>query len=166
MLPVLFDINKRAIVNDEELVEKIFSRSQTEGKECNANNSCTDAELIQDMRYDFIEAIDSLKKEKLAELKLQVESDSQRNEKQTIEYYQTMIRSQENFISNWETEIETNFDELDESRIRELHGAIRLAKARITTLQNEREDRLNRIHEDSFVEVNDNVVSLNLINIL
>ena len=166
LLPILFDINKRAIVNDEELVEKIFSRSQTEGKECNANNSCTDAELIQDMRYDFIEAIDGLKKEKLAELKLQVESDSQRNEKQTIEYYQTMIRSQENFISNWETEIETNFDELDESRIRELHGAIRLAKARITTLQNEREDRLNRIHEDSFVEVNDNVVSLNLINIL
>ena len=166
LLPVLYDINSRSVVDNEELVEHIFSRSQTEGKEYNAKNSCRDEEMIQDMQYDFAEALDTQKKQKLAELKLQVESDSQRNEKQTIEYYQTMISNQERFISGWEADIESNFDNLDETRIRQLHGAIRLARARIVALQNEKEERLNRIHEDSFIEINEDIVSLNLINII
>ena len=77
-----------------------------------------------------------------------------------------MISNQERFISGWEADIESNFDNLDETRIRQLHGAIRLARARIVALQNEKEERLNRIHEDSFIEINEDIVSLNLINII
>lgn len=165
LLPLLYNVNEQSIVKDEEMIDRVFSRSQTEGTEHNASNSDIDSEMLQDMRYDFAEEISVQKSNRLAEIKLQVESDRQRNEKQTNEYYASMIDNLQRFIRSWESDIEMLFN-VDEKRVQQLQGAIRLAQARIQQMEKEKEDRLTQIREASQIEIGENIVSLNLINII
>ena len=165
LLPLLYNVNEQCIVKDEEMIDRVFSRSQTEGTEHNASNSDIDSEMLQDMRYDFAEEISVQKSNRLAEIKLQVESDRQRNEKQTNEYYASMIDNLQRFIRSWESDIEMLFN-VDEKRVQQLQGAIRLAQARIQQMEKEKEDRLTQIREASQIEIGESIVSLNLINII
>lgn len=165
LLPLLYHVNTQSIVTDEEIIDRVFSRSQTEGEEHNASNSDIDTEMLQDMRYDFAEEINVQKSNRLAEIKLQVESDRQRNEKQTNEYYASMIDNLQRFIRSWESDIEMLFN-VDEKRVQQLQGAIRLAQARIQQIEKEKEDRLTQIREASQIEIGESIVSLNLINII
>ena len=163
--PLLYNVQERAIVDNEDVVNRVFARSQTDGFEHNATNKDIDATMIQDMRYDFAEKISEVKTKQMSEIKLQIESDRQRNERQTNEYYATVIDNQRKYIHEWESEIEIYFD-ADEKRVRQLQGAIRLAQARIQQLEREKEDRLTQIREASQVEMEESIVSLNLINIV
>ena len=121
--------------------------------------------MLQDMRYDFAEEISMQKASRLAEIKRQVESDRLRNEKQTKEYYASFIKNLQSFISGWESDIMMLFD-IDQKRVLELQGAIRLTQARIQQIEKEKEDRLTQIRKVSLVEIDEHVVSLNLINII
>ena len=165
LLPLLYSVNEREIVKDEDMVNRVFSRSQTDGEEHNATNTNIDTEMLQDMRYDFAEEISEMKAKRLSEIKLQVESDRQRNEKQTNEYYASIIDNLRRYIRGWESDIEMLFN-VDEKRAQQLQGAIRLAQARIQQMEKEKEDRLTQIREASQIEIGESIVSLNLINII
>lgn len=165
LLPLLYSVDKQCVITEETMIDRIFSRSQTEGMEHNASNRDIDPEMLQDMRYDFAEEITGQKATRMAEIRLQVESDRQRNEKQTNEYYASMIDNLRRFVRGWESDIEMLFD-VDEKRVQQLQGAIRLAQARIQQMEKEKEDRLTQIREASQIEIGENIVSLNLINII
>ena len=117
------------------------------------------------MRYDFAQEISEMKAKKMSEIKLQVESDRQRNEKQTNEYYASFIDNQRRYIRNWESDIEMLYN-ADEKRVQQLQGVIRLAKTRIQQMEKEKEDRLTQIREASQIEIGESIISLNLINII
>ena len=76
-----------------------------------------------------------------------------------------MIDNLRRFVRGWESDIEMLFD-VDEKRVQQLQGAIRLAQARIQQMEKEKEDRLTQIREASQIEIGENLVSLNLINII
>ena len=76
-----------------------------------------------------------------------------------------MIDNLRRFVRGWESDIEMLFD-VDEKRVQQLQGAIRLAQARIQQMEKEKEDRLTQIREASQIEIGENIVSLNLINII
>ena len=165
LLPLLYSVDEQRVITEETMIDRIFSRSQTEGTEHNASNKDIEPEMLQDMRYDFAEEITEQKATRMAEIRLQVESDRQRNEKQTNEYYASMIDNLRRFVRGWESDIEMLFD-VDEKRVQQLQGAIRLAQARIQQMEKEKEDRLTQIREASQIEIGENIVSLNLINII
>ena len=165
LLPLLYSVDEQRVIKEDSLVDRIFSRSQTEGAEHNALNKDIDPEMLQDMRYDFAEEINEQKATRMAEIRLQVESDRQRNEKQTNEYYASMIDNLRRFVRGWESDIEMLFN-VDDKRVQQLQGAIRLAQARIQQMEKEKEDRLTQIREASQIEIGENIVSLNLINII
>ena len=165
LLPLLYSVDEQRVITEETMIDRIFSRSQTEGTEHNASNKDIDPEMLQDMRYDFAEEITEQEATRMAEIRLQVESDRQRNEKQTNEYYASMIENLHRFVRGWESDIEMLFD-VDEKRVQQLQGAIRLALARIQQMEKEKEDRLTQIREASQIEIGENIVSLNLINII
>jgi len=165
LLPLLYSVDEQRVITEESLIDRIFSRSQTEGTEHNASNKDIEPEMLQDMRYDFAEEISEQKASRMAEIRLQVESDRQRNEKQTNEYYASMIDNLRRFVRGWESDIEMLFN-VDEKRVQQLQGAIRLAQARIQQMEKEKEDRLTQIREASQIEIGENIVSLNLINII
>jgi len=165
LLPLLYSVDEQRVITEETMIDRIFSRSQTEGTEHNASNKDIEPEMLQDMRYDFAEEITEQKATRMAEIRLQVESDRQRNEKQTNEYYASMIDNLRRFVRGWESDIEMLFT-VDEKRVQQLQGAIRLAQARIQQMEKEKEDRLTQIREASQIEIGENIVSLNLINII
>ena len=165
LLPLLYNVQEKTVVRNEDIINRMFSRSQTEGVEYNPSNEDIDSEMLQDMRYDFAEEIGNVKAQQLSEIKIQVESDRQRNEKQTLEYYASVIENQQRFIRGWESDIEIYYD-LDEKRVRQLQGVIRLAQDRIKRYEKEREERLTQIRESSQIEIAESIVSLNLINII
>lgn len=163
--PLLYSINDRCIVCDENIVNRIFSRSQTDGVEHNPTNDEIESDMIQDMRYDFAEAISDAKAKYRDELMLLLKSEIQRNEKQTRDYYDTMIENQRKYIQDWEREMKYAFYDR-EKRIRELQGAIRLANVNIQRFNAEKDERLARVKDDLQVEINDNIISLSLIKIV
>lgn len=165
LLPLLYSVDEQRVITEETMIDRIFSRSQTEGTEHNASNKDIEPEMLQDMRYDFAEEITEQKATRMAEIRLQVESDRQRNEKQTNEYYASMIDNLRRFVRGWESDIEMLFN-VDEKRVQQLQGAIRLAQTRIQQMEKEKEDRLTQIREASQIEIGENIVSLNLINII
>ena len=163
LLPMLYSVQDQKVVKNETLVDRLFSRSQIEGEEHNAKNADINHEMIQNMRYDFAEALCEVKNKKKAEIEIQMESDRQRNEKQANEYYTSIINNQNKYIRSWESEI---YDSVDKKKVRSLEGAIRLARARIQELEKEKAERLAQINEALQIEISESIVSLNLINII
>ena len=165
LFPILYSVNDRMIITDEELTDRVFSRSQTEGIEHNAKNSDVDLEMIQDMRYDLAEALSVEKSKRLGEIRLQVESDRQRNVQQTNEYYASVIDNQKRYIRDWQSYIECYTTD-DNKRIKQLEGAIRLAQARVMQYEKDKDEKLAQINEASHLDISESIISLNLINII
>ena len=165
LLPLLYSINNQSIVTDEDIVNHIFAKSQIEGIEHNPNSKDLDSEMLQDIRYDFAEALNIEKNKCISELRLQMESERQRFEKQNKEYYTSVINNQRKFIRNWEDEIEMLYSS-DEKRVRQLQNTIHLAKNRIERYLKEQEERLERINDAAQIEISDKIISLNLINVI
>ena len=165
LLPILYDVYERQVVDDEDIVNRIFSRSQTDGKEANAVNDGIDSEMIQDMRYDFAEVVTQKIDQKRAELLLQVQGDNQQTARQTEQYYDRRIQNLKNSISQWETELEWLIQN-DEKKARERQVMINLFKTNIGKLEADREQRLEQINESTHIEMTKSVVSLNLVSIV
>ena len=62
LLPVLFNTQTGKLVTDQQIIDRIYRRSQVEGYERNVTNSDTNADMINDMRYDFSDFIRDDKK--------------------------------------------------------------------------------------------------------
>jgi hypothetical protein len=133
--------------------------------EYNAKSKDLDSEMLQDMRYDFAEALNVEKSKRVSELKLQIESDRQRHALQMREYYASIIENQRRFIRNWQEEIEFVY-ESDEKRVRQLQNIIKLAENRIEQYRKEEQEHMERINEAAQLEVKDKIISLNLINVI
>lgn len=166
LLPVLYNISKDELVEDQDIIDRIFRRSQIEGYERNVSNKDVQVELIENMKSDFTFAVSEEKKRRIEESSRQIESDRQRNIQQTMEYYKSRIENHKNNISNWENELQWNFDYLDEKEIRNKQGAIRLAKANIGILEKERDERIELINQDTPPTIEDKILSINLVTII
>lgn len=164
LMPVVFNLQEQTIEEDTGIIDKLFRRSQVEGMERNATNNDLQLDLIEDMRYDFADFISKEKNRRLQEVNRQIASDRLRNEQQTKEYYASRIQNHESNIRTWEGYLE--FLQSDEKEMRRWQGAIRLARANITQLEKERNERLDLINENNQLTIDDKLISLNLITII
>lgn len=161
LFPIVFDARKKEIVTDQDMTDHIFGASQTNGIEHNPSNEFVDAELVQDMRYDFIDVIRSEKESKLAKMTRMSESERSRNEQQTKEYYRSLIANREKQIEDWEHILQYGF--INDKEKRNYEGAIRLGKANIEKYRKDEELRLSIINVDPDISINEEIISLNLI---
>lgn len=166
LLPVVYNIANDELVEDQDIIDRIYRRSQIEGAERNASNSDVQAEIIENMKSDFTFAVSEEKKRRIEESSRQIESDRQRNIQQTLEYYKSRIENHKNNISNWEDELQWYFDNLDDKEIRSKQGAIRLTKANISMLEKERDERIDLINQDTTPTIEDKILSINLVTII
>lgn len=164
LVPILFSVDNSSIVTNEDLINHVFSISQTQGIEYNPKNEDINSEMLQDMRYDIVDALDSERNKLMEELMLQVESDIQRNVQQTEEYYDFIIKNINRSILNMDYELK--WDSTDEKRANYLLGAIRLMQGQIKKNENDRDTKINQIKEAANIEVNEEMISLNLIYIV
>ena len=163
LIPVLFSIQTGQLVEDCNIVNRIYGRSQVEGYERNASNEDIMAELVDDMSYDFTVYINESIKKRIADEQCEIESDRQRNEQQTKEYYASRKANYENTISeqSWRLEYITEEKERLATTRR-----IQLAKNQIAILDRECKERLERINEDKQLSIDSRLISLNLVAII
>ena len=164
LMPVVFDIENKQLVNDEEIVNRLYRRSQVEGSEHNASNEDLSAETIDDMRYDFADYVRDEIQRRQEEVNRQMESDKMRNIQQTEEYYKSRIDSYKSNISQWELNMEWSMN--DNKEYQRWTNAIRLARANIRRMEKERDERLALINEDNQLTMEDKILSINLIIII
>ena len=164
LLPLLYDANNRKIIDNEDFIDYIFAQTQQNGIEHNPENTYINNELLQNIRYDFAETILNKENKQRHDILLELESNRIRNEQQTIEYYNSIIKNQENFIKGWENDIQYNYD--NEKRITQLKNTIRLAQERIKKYEQEKEDKLYQISEKPKIDITEEIISLNLIKII
>ena len=164
MMPIVYNILKQEIEINQDVIDRLYRRSQVEGCERNINNRDAELDIIDEMRYDFAEYIRIAKKQRLEDTLRQLESDRMRNEQQTKEYYQSRIENHKRNIEDWEFDIEYYIT--DEKEKRGKQGAINLAKANMAQLEKERDSRLQIINEDPHLGIDEKLVSLSLITII
>lgn len=164
LLPVVFNLQTGKQEENQNVVDRIYRRSQVEGAEHNATNEDTEGMVIDDMSYDFAEFVSGEIRSRIEEEKRRNESDRIRNEQQTIEYYKTRIAGFESTIN--EESWKLDWDWIDDKERLTVSRRIQLAKNQIGTLEREREERLAIINEDKQIVMNEKLLSLNLITIL
>ncbi|MGL6178521.1 MAG: DEAD/DEAH box helicase [Tannerellaceae bacterium] len=162
LLPVLFNLQTQRIELNQNIIDRVFRRSQIEGSECNVSNTDTQSEMIDDMNFDFIDFVKEEKAKRMAESMRQIESDRLRNEQQIKEYYTSRIANHKTNINNWELDLEFIHEEKER---RNKAGAIRLAKANIAQLEKERDERLTLINQNEQFSIDEKLLSLNFITI-
>lgn len=163
LLPVVFNLQTDRIEENQDVIDRIYRRSQVEGAEHNATNEDIKAETIDNMSYDFAEYVSGKIRSRLEEEKRQTESDRQRNEQQTKEYYKSRIAGFEATIKEESWKLEWDID--DKERLATTRR-VQLAKNQIGILERERDERLARINEDRQIQMQDKLISLNLITII
>lgn len=163
LVPVVFSVQTGQLVEDNNVVNRIYGRSQIEGCERNAANEDIVGELIDDMSYDFTTYISELIKNRIAEEQREIESDRLRTEQQTKEYYASRKANHENTISEQTWRLEFLSD--DKERLA-TSRRIQLAKNQIAMLDRECNERLELINEDKQLSVDHKLLSLNLVAIL
>lgn len=164
LIPVVFNLQTGKMEDDPSVVDCIYRRSQVEGAEHNATNEDIKAETIDNMSYDFAEFVSGEIRTRLEEEKRQTESDRLRNEQQTKEYYRSRIAGFEATIKEESWKLDWDF--IDDKERLATTRRIQLAKNQIGVLERERDERLARINEDKQVQMQEKLISLNLITII
>lgn len=164
LLPVVFNLQTGKREENQNIVDRIYRRSQVEGSEHNATNDDTEDTIIDDMSYDFTEYVGGEVRSRIEEEKRRNESDRIRNEQQTIEYYRSRIAGFERTIKEESWKLEWEW--IDDKERLATTRRVQLAKNQIGILEREREERLARINEDQQIVFKDKLLSLNLITII
>jgi hypothetical protein len=164
MQPFVFDISNREIVNNQAIIDRLYSVSQTQGYEYNPSSDLFDADLIADLRLDFTAEVKAERNNRQDELRRQAESERIHSEAQTKEYYCSRMDIIKARIKEREDILEFLFN--DDKERRRLENIIRLDKGQLERLTKEMDERLAIINEDAHINVDEQLMSLNLIRIL
>ena len=162
-VPFVYDIKKEKMIEDENIVNRLFSVCQIEGKELNPEESWYKTEIIDKMRYLFREASSKERRKRLDELQSQAESQRIHDEMQTIEYYNVSIQKLQDQISEREWIIESLPRESQERK--NLEKTLPMNKGKLESLKNDLEQKLKMINENTNIGIEVDPSSIALIKI-
>lgn len=163
LLPVLYNVQNDSIIENQQLIDRVFRKSQVDGSEKNASNTAMNSDLIENMRGDFTEFVSSERKRRIEESKKQDLSDKLRNVQQTKEYYQARIAGLESLVSDYEARLEWCYDDKEKRR---LENILRLRRGNVRQLERERDERLAELNQECAMSVSENILSLNLVTVV
>lgn len=163
LLPILYNVNNDFIIENQQLIDRVFKKSQVDGSEKNASNVAMNDDLIENMRGDFTEFVSSERKRRIEESRKQELSDRLRNVQQTKEYYQARIDGLENLVAEYEYRLEWCYDDKEKRR---LENILRLRRGNVRQLEKERDERLAELNKEITMTVSENILSLNLVTVV
>ena len=164
MLPFVFNITTREIEHNQSVIDRLFSISQSQGYEYNPSAELYDSDLIADLRYDFTVEAKTERTNRQEELRRQAESERIHSEAQTKEYYRSRMDIINTRIKDRESLLEFAYN--DDKLRRNIENIIRLDKGQLERLKKELDERLAIINEDAQINVDEQLMTLNLIKII
>jgi SNF2 family DNA or RNA helicase len=165
LVPVLFNIDTQEVEQSQDIVDRIFRRSQVEGNERNVDNDDVISSVIDEMNYDFAEYISKEKDTRLNSEKRRYESDRLRNEQQAKLYFTSRISEIENRMETCEWELQ-NISTTEKERRNQYAKRIQGYRLQLRNLNKDRDERLAIINEDKQLSITEKLVSLNIITIV
>ena len=155
--PVLYDVQKKEIENDDEIVDAMYRAVQTAGQPWDSKDSYRpDKETVDDMRSCFVEAIGEYSKgyKEIVSRKQKNDIEHQRNgiikrfekqiadDKETINKFERYIKIYEGFIAEGEGDM--TFDYFSEGG----KGTIREKKTNLERVMPARRGQLRKLEDD------------------
>ena len=167
LFPILYDMEERKIIEDQDLAEKFMGKAQVNGKyESLEDNYIIDSDIIDDIRYDFKEYVDDYKTGYQQDIQIRIDNNKQLRAEQTIQFYDSRISNLKSNIRNQEWLREQAIIKGDSSAQKNAEGALRLMNSNLSNLQLERDNELERIKKDVQLKVTERVMSINLVQVV
>ena len=167
LFPILYDMEERKIIEDQDLAEKFMGKAQVNGKyESLEDNYIIDSDIIDDIRYDFKEYVDDYKTGYQQDIQIRIDNNKQLRAEQTIQFYDSRISNLKSNIRNQEWLREQAIIKGDSSAQKNAEGALRLMNSNLSNLQMERDNELERIKKDVQLKVTERVMSINLVQVV
>jgi hypothetical protein len=165
IIPILYNLQTNQIESNQDIIDRIFRRSQVEGNERNINNCDVIPKLVDDMSYDFAEFISKEKSKRLESEQRQNESDRLRNEQQAIQYYASRINEIESKMEDCLSDLSSLPSSYTDER-NKVSKRIQGFKLQLRNLNKERDERMAIINEYKQFSIDEKLISLNIITIL
>lgn len=164
--PILYDIQQGKVIEDEDLTNTFFGKSQIKGEyQRSENDAEIDASVITDMQCDMAETIDKYRNAYTAELKLQADNSILMMRQQTEAFYKYRINNMKTAVKNAEYRLEMALLTQDEKEIRNAEANVRLQSNNLRSLERQQDEELQRVSQDHQLEVRTYLLSINYINI-
>lgn len=167
LFPIVYDIDSDKLIEDREVSERFMGVAQVNGRyspmkeEYRINN-----EMIEEIRYDFNDFIDSQLSEQREETQKRMENSKRMRLQQTVQYHDTRINNLKNSIDTQESLREAALMLKDDAALRTVEGTLRLMKSNLQTLQQKKEEDIERINKDVQLKVIGEIRSLNLVHVV
>lgn len=167
LYPVLYDMEEKRIIEDQDLAEKFMGQAQVQGRYAPLEEGfALDSEIIDDIRYEFKDYVDKYKDGYKEDLQIRIDNSKQMRAEQTVQYYEYRIGNLMETIKNQEWLREEAIRTNDDKVLKSLEGILPANKARLTAMKEKRDTELERINRDVQLKVTECVMSINLVQLV
>jgi ERCC4-related helicase len=167
LFPIVYDIDNDKLIEDRDTSERFMGVAQVNGRYSPMKNEYRiDNETIEEIRYDFNEFIDNQLSEQRKETQKRLENSKKMRLQQTVQYHDTRINSLKNSIDTQESLREAALMLKDDATLRTVEGTLRLMKSNLQTLQQKKDEDIERINKDVQLKVIGEIRSLNLVHVV
>ena len=167
LYPILYDLQADKIIDDHELAEKFMGKAQVNGRYAPFTEDMKmQSDVIDNIEYDLKEVIDNYVDGYQADQLMRINNSKKMRLQQTLQYYDTRIRSLEHSISTQES-LQKSAILLNDTNMHErAERTLRLQRAQLQGLLQRKEDDMDKINKDVQLRVTDEVKSINLVRIV
>ena len=167
LYPILYDIENECVIENHDLAEKFMGRAQVDGIYAPMEEDYKlSSDLIDDLRYDLNDVITEYVDSYVMDLQNRIDNGKKLRYQQTIQYYDSRLKSLEKSISEQELWRQIALEYDNDEKLRNAEGALRLLRANIRDLQRRKDADLERINQDVHLKVTEEIKSLNLVQIV
>ena len=167
LYPILYDLQADKIIDDHELAEKFMGKAQVNGRYAPFTEDMKmQSDVIDNIEYDLKEVIDNYVDGYQTDQHMRINNSKKMRLQQTLQYYDTRIRSLEHSISTQES-LQESAILLNDTDMHERAGrTLRLQRAQLQGLLQRKEDDIEKINKDVQLRVTDEIKSINLVRIV
>ena len=167
LYPILFDLDRGNVIHDHELAEEFMGKAQIYGKYAPlTEDKKLLSDCIDDIRYDLKDEIEEYVNTYRHEQKNRIDNNRKMRYQQTLQYFESRIDNAKQNLDNQEMLLQTALMIHDEELQNRAERALRLMRNNLQTLQQRRDEELEKINKDIQLKVTEEIKSLNLVHIV
>lgn len=162
LTPVLFDMEKEEMVEDEDLVKTIYAQAQDSGSLTKKANTPIDQNIILTMKIAMEEKINQIQRDFIENESVLIESNKITMSNQYTQYYDSRIEHLENTLLRHEMWADIG----DEKERAQMKRVLAMDRKNIENMKIEKEEKLAAIQDAGIVEKEHKLLSLSRITIV
>ena len=167
LYPILYDIENNQIIHDHDLAEEFMGKAQIHGHYSPlTEDKKMSSDYVDEIRYELKDEIEEYVTAYHNEQLSRIDNHRKMRAQQTKQYYESRIASLRQSVSQQEVLQQTALIIHDDDMYDKAERALRLLRANLQTLQQRRDDELEKINKDIQLKVREEPKSLNLVQIV